>query len=67
MLSEEERLFYFQNLIKRGYSVDIADGYNTVLGECYYGSKRQSELQKKFSDMLIAAGADTSLVEKFYE
>lgn len=64
-LSESDQLFYFQDLIDRGYSVNQKwSGHDTELDCCEYGGKYQSDLQKKFSEILIKAGADTSLVDR---
>lgn len=46
-LSESDQIFYFQDLIDRGYSVNQKfSGLLTELECCRYGSKRQSDLQK---------------------
>ncbi|MCQ2123135.1 MAG: hypothetical protein MJZ25_03030 [Fibrobacter sp.] len=62
-LSEEDQLFYFQDLIDRGYSINQKSDDMVELDYCRYGYWNQTELQKKFSDILIKAGADTTLVK----
>lgn len=66
ILSEEDQLFYFQDLIDRGYSINQKSSDMVELDYCKFGSKSQTELQKKFSDILIKAGADTTLVKWTY-
>lgn len=65
-LSEEDQLFYFQDLIDRGYPINQKSGNMVELDYCDYGFPNQTELQKKFTDILIKAGADTSLVQFVY-
>lgn len=65
-LSEEDQLFYFQDLIDRGYSVNQKSGDMVELDDCKFGSRTQTDLQKKFTDILIKAGADTTLVKWTY-
>lgn len=62
-LSEEDQLFYFQDLIDRRYSINQKSDDMVELDCCRYGYWNQTELQKKFSDILIKAGADTTLVK----
>ncbi len=62
-LSEEDQLFYFQDLIDRGYSINQKSDDMVELDCCSYGYWNQTELQKKFSNILIKAGADTTLVK----
>lgn len=61
-LSEEDQLFYFQDLIDRGYSINQKSSDMVELDYCNYGYWNQTDLQKKFTDILIKAGADTTLV-----
>jgi hypothetical protein len=65
-LSEEDQLFYFQDLIDRGYSINQKSSDMVELDACRFGSRTQTELQKKFTDILIKAGADTTLVKWTY-
>ena len=65
-LPEENQLFYFQDLIDRGYSINQKTGDLVELDLCEYKNKNQTELQKKFTEILIKAGADTSLVKWSY-
>ncbi|MBR1744497.1 MAG: hypothetical protein IJ734_00640 [Fibrobacter sp.] len=65
-LSEEDQLFYFQDLIDKGYSVNKKSGDMVELDCCKYGNSNQTDLQKKFTDILIKAGADTTLVKWTY-
>ena len=66
ILSEEDQLFYCQDLIDRGYSINQKSSDMVELDYCKFGSKSQTELQKKFSYILIKAGADTTLVKWTY-
>lgn len=68
-LSDDDKLFYFKDLIDKGYSIDRTtvktsseSDWPTALCACKYGHDSQTELQKNLSDILIAAGADTSFV-----
>lgn len=65
-LSEEDQLFYFQDLIDRGYSVNQKSSGEVELDYCNFGYWNQTDLQKKFTDILIKAGADTTLVKWTY-
>lgn len=65
-LSEEDQLFYFQDLIDRGYSVNQKSSDMVELDYCNFGHWNQTDLQKKFTDILIKAGADTTLVKWTY-
>ncbi len=64
-LDENDQLYIFQDLIRRGYSVNKQREHSdeTALAACNYGKDTQTALQKKFSDILIASGADVSLVK----
>lgn len=63
-ISEENQLFYFQDLINRGYSINQKFSGEVELETCNFGGEYQTELQKKFSEILIKAGADTTLVRR---
>ncbi len=65
-LSENDQLFYFQDLINRGYSINQRAGGMVELDYCRYGYKNQTDLQRKFADILVKAGADTTLVRWTY-
>ena len=65
-LSEKDQLFYFQDLIDRGYSVNQKSSDMVELDYCNFGHWNQTDLQKKFTDILIKAGADTTLVKWTY-
>lgn len=66
-IPEEDQLFYFQDLIDRGYSINQKTGGGEVeLDACRFGRTTQTDLQKKFTDILIKAGADTTLVRWRY-
>lgn len=65
-LSEEDQLFYFQDLIDRGYSINQKSSDMVELDYCNYGYWNQTDLQKKFTNILIKAGADTTLVKWTY-
>ena len=65
-LLEEDQLFYFQDLIDRGYSVNQKSSGMVELDYCNFRNEYQTDLQKKFTDILIKAGADTTLVKWTY-
>jgi hypothetical protein len=65
-VSEEDQLFYFQDLIDRGYSINQKSSGLVELDYCKYKNEYQTDLQKKFTDILIKAGADTTLVKWTY-
>lgn len=64
-LEENDQLYIFQDLIRRGYLVNKQREHSdeTALAACNYGKDTQTELQKKFTDILIRSGADVSLVK----
>lgn len=60
-ISDEDKLYFFKDLIDRGYSVNVeSSGVIVPLQACNYGTSYQTELQKELSQILIEAGADTT-------